>query len=192
VTAKLCGSAIRGADGDEGAEGGAGFVFRHGAGYGAAFGTTRRWSGSRQAGDGARRPEDQRRDGPAAERGERRTDVADGAGARLKPPSMHHDAAKALRTLSQPAGVYPPTKRAGTVHTAGWPPLADAMTRTAPRRILRSGEENRTMKSETTKALKSKVERYAKPRGIVLSVVIGVMLTGIFAGLLGFFAWLLF
>jgi uncharacterized membrane protein YgaE (UPF0421/DUF939 family) len=47
------------------------------------------------------------------------------------------------------------------------------------------------MESDTDRAMKAKVGRYAKPRAIAVAVVIGVVLAVIFAWLLGFFTWLL-
>ena len=47
------------------------------------------------------------------------------------------------------------------------------------------------MESDTDKAMKAKVERFAKPQAIGCAVVFGVVLAVILAWLLGFFTWLL-
>ncbi len=65
------------------------------------------------------------------------------------------------------------------------------MTRTPPKRILRSGEEEHDMKSGRDEAMRAKVERFAKPKAIGCAVVGGVVLAVILAWALGFFTWLL-
>ena len=64
------------------------------------------------------------------------------------------------------------------------------MTRTPPRRILRSGEEEHDMTSDADEVMKAKEERFAKPKAIGCAVIGGVVLAVILAWLLGFFTWL--
>ncbi len=67
------------------------------------------------------------------------------------------------------------------------------MTRKPLKRILRGGEEEHDMTSDTDeamKAMKAKEERFAKPRAIGCAVMGGVALAIILAWLLGFFGWL--
>jgi hypothetical protein len=64
------------------------------------------------------------------------------------------------------------------------------MTRKPLKRILRGGEEEHDMTSDTDEAMKAKEERFAKPRAIGCAVMGGVALAIILAWLLGFFGWL--
>ena len=73
---------------------------------------------------------------------------------------------------------------------AGSPPFAEAVTRTPPKRILRSGEEEHDMSSETDEAMKAEKGRFAKPRAVGCAVVLAVVLAVLLAWALGFFAWL--
>src|SRR5688500_6173301 len=57
---------------------------------------------------------------------------------------------------------------------------------TPPKRILRSGKEERDM-SDADEAVKAKKGRFAKPRAIGCAVVIAVVLAAILAWALGFF-----
>ncbi len=65
------------------------------------------------------------------------------------------------------------------------------MTRTPPKRILRSGEGEHDMKSGVDEEMKAKERRFAKPRAMGCAVVIAVVLAVILAWALGFFTWLL-
>ncbi len=65
-----------------------------------------------------------------------------------------------------------------------------AMTRTPPKRILRSGEEGDDMKSDADEAMKAKEARFARPRAVGCAVVAAVVLAVILAWALGFFTWL--
>ena len=47
------------------------------------------------------------------------------------------------------------------------------------------------MTSDRDKAMKAKVERFAKPRAVGCAVVLGVVLAVILAWFFGFFSWLL-
>jgi hypothetical protein len=78
----------------------------------------------------------------------------------------------------------------GTHHTAGSPLPVDAMTPPPPKRILRSGEEERDMTSDADEAVKADKGRFAKPRAMGCAVVIAAVLAIILAWVLGFFAWL--
>ena len=83
---------------------------------------------------------------------------------------------------ARPSHRHPPHRRPA--------PSAGTVTREPPKRILRTGEEERGMASDAAKAERAKADRFAKPRAIGCAVVAAVALAVVLAWFLGFFGWL--